>query len=156
MLVLPFQTISKTESQSITGFSVSGMPKSILFVFGFLGFVALSSAYHSNLYGHTMANWVFPMILLAVIPFGYRIRVGLSLDKKILLRQYALFGIVIREKVTLSEGFKGFYLVPTGAVDKQFYWVVGCEENDISLHYCKLKAKEVPILEHRLSCMLGY
>ena len=156
MLVLPFQTIRKTEFQSIIGFSVSGMPKSILFVFGFLGFVALSSAYHSNLYGYTMANWVLPMILLAVLPFGYRIRVGLSLDKKILLRQYALFGIVFREKITLSEGFKGFSFVPTGAVEKQFYWVVGCEENDISLHYCKLKPKEVSMLEHRLSCMLGY
>lgn len=156
MLVLPFQTIRKTKFQSIIGFSVSGIPKSILCVFGFLGFVALSSAYHSNLYGYTMANWVFPLILLSAIPFGYRIRVGLSLDKKILLRQHALFGIVIREKMTLSEGFKGFSLVPTGAVDKQFYWVVGGEENDISLHYCKLKAKEVPTLEHRLSCMLGY
>ncbi len=155
MLVLPFQAVSKTGPQCITGFSVSGLPKSILFLSGVLGFICLSSAYHSNLYGYTMANWTLPVIVLSVLPFGFRIRVGLSLDKKSLYRQFTMFGVVIRERVTTSIGFEAFSLVPTRAVDNQFYWVIQGSEQRISFHYCKLKPKDVSSLEHRLSCMLG-
>ncbi|EPR7484128.1 TPA: hypothetical protein ACGSTL_001425 [Vibrio parahaemolyticus] len=155
MFVLPFQKLDVERDRPAYGFSVSALPKSVLWLSGFFGVVALSSTYHSLLYGYTMPDWSIPVTVMSVLPFGYRIRVALSNDKTTLYRQNALFGLKIKEKVWESSSFDRLVIKATEVVEKQFYIIVSGTESDVSVHICRMRPKKLLSIHHRLRCMLG-
>ncbi|MDF4421690.1 hypothetical protein [Vibrio parahaemolyticus] len=155
MFVLPFQKLDMEREKPAYGFSVSGTPKPILWLSGFFGVVALSSTYHSLLYGYTMPNWSIPVVVMSILTFGYRVRVALSNDKTTLYRQTALFGMKIKEKVWESSSFESLVIKATEAVEQQFYIIVSGAESEVSVHYCKMKPKKVSAIHQKLRCMLG-
>lgn len=155
MLVLPFKKIDKERGAPAFGFSLCGFPKPVLWLSGFLGIIALSSTYHSLLYGYTMPSWSIPLAILSVFPFGYRIKVALSNDKTILYRQSSLFGMKVVENVWQSSCFDKLVIKATEAVEHQFYIIVTGMESDVSVHFCKMKRKNLLATQHKLMCMLG-
>ena len=153
MLVLPFIKFQKKQPFA-TGFSISALSKLILALSGILVAIGLSSVYHSMLYGYTMPIWAVPLAFIAFIPFGFRIRVALSADKKVLYRQNVLFGVLLREKKYYDEGFHSFRCVPTNIIDKQFY-LVAKGAQDVSVHYCKMQKSRSNKVQSLLAGMLG-
>ncbi|HBC3404956.1 TPA: hypothetical protein KDY05_002232 [Vibrio parahaemolyticus] len=154
MLVLPFHT--QINGQKVFGFSVSAVSKAFLCLSGFLGFVCLSSAYHSMLYGYTMPNWAIPIFMLSVIPFGYRKHIGLNTEKTHLLIQSRVFGLKLGDKKQqVSAPFEEFNLVETGALDKQYYFVISNDHLNESVFYCKVNDKKKNEIATKISCLLG-
>ncbi len=155
MFIIPFERRSKVASKAGKGFSVSAVSKSVLVVAGFFGLVGLSVFYHSLLYGYTMPGWAVPMMLLSVVPFGYRSRVAISHDRTALYTQAALFGVKLKECVYNSAMFTDFHMEATHAIDNQYYFVVNGDGKRVSVYYCKLNAKRIPKLSLCLGGMLG-
>ncbi|POC39295.1 hypothetical protein [Vibrio vulnificus] len=154
MLVLPFHT--KVNGKEVFGFSVSSASKAFLFASGFLGFVCLSSAYHSVLYGYTMPNWAIPVFILATLPFGWRKHIGLTVDKTHLVNQNRLFGIKLSDKQQIvAAPLKTFRLVETNALEKQYYFVVSNHQLNESVFYCRVKSKKKNDIEAKIGCLLG-
>lgn len=155
MFIIPFERRSKVGCKAGKGFSVSAVSKSLLVVAGFFGLVGLSVFYHSLLYGYTMPGWALPMMLLSVMPFGYRVRVALSNDRTVLYTQVALFGVKLKECVYNSVMFTDFHMVATHAIDNQYYFVISGDSQRVSVYYCKLRPKHIPKLSLCLGGMLG-
>ncbi|EGQ7975602.1 hypothetical protein I7Z51_004584 [Vibrio parahaemolyticus] len=154
MLILPFHT--KINDKEIFGFSASVASKAFLVLSAFLGFVCLSSAYHSLLYGYSMPNWAIPIFLLSIIPFGYREHIGIDTGKIHLVSQTRIFGLKITENLQVSRfPFTEFKLVDTGAVDHQFYFVIRNLELNKSVFYCKLNPSKKNEIETKVACFLG-
>lgn len=155
MLVLPFNQTN--EIKKISGFSLSLAPKSILFIFGFIGIISLSSFYHSILFDYSVANWALPVFLFCLLPFGLRVRIALDENKSYAYRQVSIFGITVTEHVENLNECKGIRLRHTNVIDNQYYFVLlSNKEADYSVHYCKVSPKKKDYIEKKLNNFLGF
>lgn len=154
MFILPFQE-TLDSNQKLEGLSISAIPKSILVLSGVFGCLAISTSYHSALYGYSIPDWSIPLTICSLAPFGFRVRLLVSSDKKTALKQWALFGVKIRELVFSDEGFSTFTFEQTGCMDSQRYWVLKGESKRVSLHISKISSKEIGYLTAKISSFLG-
>ena len=155
MLVLPFERKKKSKTTAI-GFSLSFFGISVLFVAGTLAVLCLSVVYHSLLYSYTMPLWAVPITIIFSSLLTCRVRIALSLDRKILYRQISIFGVVLKEYKFKSEAFSEMSFKPTEAIANQYYLVVNGSEQGVSVYYCKLKEKRLSSLQLIFSGMLGF
>lgn len=154
MFILPYQETLDSEHK-LEGLSVSAIPKSILVLSGLIGCLAISTTYHSTLYGYSIPDWSIPLSICSLLPFGFRVRLLVSGDKKIALKQWAIFGIKLREFVFSDEGFSTFTFEQTGCMDSQRYWILNGENKRVSLHISKISSKEIGYLTAKISSFLG-
>lgn len=154
MFILPYQE-TLDSNQKIEGLSVSAIPKPGLVLSGVLGCLAISTSYHSALYGYSIPVWSIPLSICSLAPFGLRVRLLVSGDKKMAIKQWAFFGIKLREIVFSDECFKTFTFEQTGCIDSQRYWILNGKSKRVSLHISKLRSKEVGYLTAKISSFFG-
>lgn len=155
MFIAPFEKKSKSNQVLATGFSVNYFSRPIRVIAAFFSFVNLSIMYHSVLYTYTMPTWAPVGFIVCVLPFLTRRKISLCDDNKRLTIELSFLGLDFNTRSYLTKAaFNKVALVPTGAIDNQYYIIVESEDVRVSAFYKKLKPNKISVTQTMLNLFL--